>query len=99
MRRVGEQAAKEFADAISIEAIPDRKAIERMEFAWAYNELVALLDADERLALDYLLRDYDQSTVADWMSRSVMWFRRHILRSLQAKAEFCGFTPHNGTYV
>jgi hypothetical protein len=95
-----DDAAKEsFSDAISIEAIPDRKAIARMEFDWAYNELVALLDADERLALDYLLRDYDQSTVADWMSCTVMWFRRHILRSLQAKAELCGFVPHNGTYV
>ena len=95
-----DDAAKEsFSDAISMEAIPDRKAIARMEFEWAYSELVALLDADERLALDYLLRDYDQSTVADWMGCSLMWFRRHILRSLQAKAELCGFVPHNGTYV
>ena len=94
-----ESARESLSDAISIEAIPDRKATERMEFAWAYNELIALLDADEQLALDYLVRDYDQTTVADWMGQSFMWFRRHVLRSLQAKAEFCGFSPYNGTYV
>ena len=74
-------------------------AIAKMEFAWAYDDLVALLDADERLALDYLLRDYDQSDIADWMDCTLMTFRRHILRSLQAKAVFCGFEPCNGTLV
>lgn len=94
-----ETAKAAFSDAISVEAIPDRMAIAKMEFAWAYDDLVALLDADERLALDYLLRDYDQSDIADWMDCTLMTFRRHILRSLQAKAMFCGFEPCNGTLV
>ena len=40
-----------------------------------------------------------QSEVAEWMGLSLMRFRRHVLRSLQQKTEFCGFVPYNGSVV
>ena len=86
-------------DVVDPETIPDRHALERMLFAWALADLLDLLDPDERLALDYLLQDYTQSEVAEWMGLSLMRFRRHVLRSLQQKTEFCGFVPYNGSVV
>lgn len=87
------------SDVISIEAIPDRDAYRKLEFLWAFDDLVDLLDADERLALDYLFRDYSQEFVASCLGCSLMRFRRYVLQSLQNKAVLCGFEPKNGTFV
>lgn len=84
---------------VNAEALSDRHALERMEFMWAFHDFTALLDPDEKLALDYLLRDHTQEEVARWMGCTLMQFRRHILQSLQMKAVLCGFTPHNGTEI
>ena len=84
---------------VNAEALCDRHALERMEFIWAFHDFTALLDPDEKLALDYLLRGHAQEEVARWMGCTLMQFRRHILQSLQMKAVLCGFTPHNGTEI
>ena len=84
---------------VNEEALCDRHALERMEFIWALHDFVALLDPDEKLALDFLLHDHTQDETARWMGCTLMQFRRHILQSLQMKAVLCGFTPHNGSEI
>lgn len=84
---------------VCLETLPMRKALDAMLFQWAYDDLLELLDADELLAFDYLVNDYTQEEIAGMMRCSVASFRRHILRSIQLKADLCGFTPHNGTFV
>lgn len=84
---------------VNEEALCDRHALERMEFMWALHDFVALLEPDEKLALDYLLHDHTQEETARWMGCTLMQFRRHILQSLQMKAVLCGFTPHNGSEI
>ena len=94
-----QDAPASFLSMIDAETIPDRHALDRMLFAWSFSDLVDMLDADERLALDYLIEGHSQEEVAKWMSCTLMQFRRHILQSIQMKAVACGFEPHNGTIV
>ena len=84
---------------VNEEALCDRHALDRMEFTWALHDFEALLDLDEKLALDYLLHDYTQEETAKLMGCTLMQFRRHILQSLQMKAVLCGFVPRNGTQI
>ena len=95
----GQDAPASFLSMIDAETIPDRHSLDKMLFAWAFSDLVEMLDADERLALDYLIEGRSQEEVAKWMSCTLMQFRRHILQSIQMKAVACGFEPHNGTIV
>ena len=94
-----QDAPASFLSMIDAETIPDRHALDKMLFAWSFSDLVDMLDADERLALDYLIEGHSQEEVARWMSCTLMQFRRHILQSIQMKAVACGFEPHNGTIV
>ena len=96
---VEQDAPASFLSMIDAETIPDRHALDKMLFSWALSDLVDMLDADERLALDYLIEGHSQEEVAGWMSCTLMQFRRHILQSIQMKAVLCGFEPHNGTIV
>ena len=82
---------------VNEEVLCDHHALEEMVFTWALHDFEALLDPDEKLALDYLLHDHTQEETAKWMGCTLMQFRRHILQSLQMKAVLCGFTPHNGS--
>ncbi len=88
-----------FSTMIDPDVLSDRHALEKMLFAWSLADLIEFLDADERLALDYLLQDYTQEETAKWMSCTLMQFRRHVLQSLQMKAVNCGFEPCNGAMV
>ena len=58
-----------------------------------FDVFVAMLEADELLALDYLLADIPQMKVAELMQINRSTWRRTILESLQMKAAYCGFTP------
>ena len=80
---------------ISEEVLADRaSSIEAFEFRLDFDAFAAMLDTDELLALDYLLADFTQEEVAGMMGIRRCTWRRTILDSLQAKAEFCGFKPH-----
>ena len=95
----GQASPASFSGTVGAESIADRHALEKMLFAWALSDLEAFLDADERLALDYLLQGCTQEETARWMSCTLMQFRRRILQSIQMKAVLCGFEPHNGTMI
>ncbi len=84
---------------VNEEVLCDHHALDQMVFTWALHDFEALLDPDEKLALDYLLHDHTQEETAKWMGCTLMQFRRHILQSLQMKAVLCGFTPHNGSEI
>ena len=80
---------------VSEESIPDRAAtIERFEFMLDFYTFMAMLEDDERLALDYLLAEFSQDEIAKMMGIHRCTWRRTILESLQMKAAFCGFAPH-----
>lgn len=80
---------------VSEESIADRtRTIERFEFLLDFYTFMAMLEDDERLALDYLLADFTQEEIAKMMGIHRCTWRRTILESLQMKAAFCGFAPH-----
>lgn len=75
---------------VSEESIPDRAAtVERLEFAMDFRAFLAMLEDDERLALDYLLAEFSQDEIAGMMGIHRSTWRRTILESLQMKAAFC----------
>lgn len=79
---------------VSVESIPERSpSIKVLEFKMDFDVFVAMLEADELLALDYLLADIPQTKVAELMQINRCTWRRKILESLQMKAAFCGFSP------
>lgn len=80
---------------VSVETIAERvPSIDALEFKLDFDVFVAMLEADELLALDYLLADIPQMKVAELMQINRCTWRRTILESLQMKAAFCGFAPH-----
>ncbi len=91
----GSEGVEPPSGEISEEVLADRaSSIEAFEFRLDFDAFAAMLDTDELLALDYLLADFTQEEVAGMMGIPRCTWRRTILDSLQAKAEFCGFTPH-----
>lgn len=82
------------AGSVSAESIPDRcRSIEQLEFRMAFHDLIERLDADELLALDYLLADFPHEEIAKMMGLTRPTWRRTVLESIQMKAELCGFIP------
>ena len=79
---------------VSVESIPERSSsVKVLEFKMDFDVFVEMLEADELLALDYLLADIPQMKVAELMQINRSTWRRTILESLQMKAAYCGFTP------
>jgi hypothetical protein len=59
----------------------------------AFHDLIERLDADELLALDYLLAEFPHEEIAKMMGLTRPTWRRTVLESIQMKAELCGFIP------
>ena len=81
--------------SVSEETIPETHSSFRdLEFRLALHDLIERLDADELLALDYLLQEFTQDETAMLMGYKRCTWRRNVLESIQMKAELCGFKPH-----
>lgn len=82
------------AGVVNAGCIPETvNSVAKLEVYCAIRELAALLDADERLALDYLLAEFEGKEISKMMNMPYSTWRRTVLESLQMKAELCGICP------